>query len=324
MPDLRKNYVVGPWGGEECCYCCDRCNTETPAHYNNCTGCPPLCCTCPPICDLEVTITATCCAGMNNKIITLKKATWTDFPTHYCVAENPRAFNNSLEFCYDIVHDPLGCPYHGDQHPYEKWANKTGSAWGECMCGGTPDKDSNNGGVVCAVPGGNPIVCDGVWQTYSLCCCDSQTAGIVNADPYDGECKTCSYQFRTEWSLCPGVPIVGTDVCSCYDGQGGPGLPTEGLPPDPDPVNGHTNGLSMIWEHVAGDCGFSEPYDPMNWRMEYKLGDVDNPLYWNCDCCFNTEFIDIGIPGMNYVRPIKAVYFTAVIVPVAGCVKGGP
>lgn len=327
MTDLRKHYLVGPWGGEDCCYCCDRCNSEEVGLYNNCTGCPPLCCTCPPLCDLEVTITAHCCFGMNALEITLVNASWDDFEDHYCYEQNPSSFNNGNTACYEKNLD--SCPHSLSQHPYEKWANKTGEDWGACFCDSIPTTDSNNLGVACgsaADNGGNAVTCEGIWMTFSLCCCDQQAAAIT-AEDYEGECKTCSYQFRTEWGTCPGVvpPAGGDAICSCYDGMNGFFLEHEALPPDEDPAAGHGNGNSMIWEHVDGTCGFPEdptdPFDPMDWRMEYKLGDAANPLYWNCDCCFNTE---MDPDGGGFVVPKKSVYFTAVIVPVDGCVKGGP
>lgn len=328
MPD-EKVYLAGPWGGEDCCYCCYRCSTEHEGHYNNCTGCPPLCCTCPPLCDLEVVITATCCAGMNGQTFELKKADWDDFTDHYCYTDNPSSANAGGTPCYLA---PELCPYWGRQHPYEKWANKTGSDWGACFCDNEPTHDSDGDGVACDSDpdrdDGNAVNCDGVWMIFSLCCCDVQAAATSNdLSDYEGECKTCSYQFRTNWSSCPGVtPPQGAGyVCSCYDGMGGMGLSTEAIPPDQNAEPGHGEGLSMVWEHVAGDCSYqddpAEPFDPSNWRMEYKLGDAANPLYWNCDCCFNTEVVG-GIPP--YVRPKKSVYFTAVITPVDDCEKGGP
>ena len=79
-PENRESHTVllGPWGGNKCCHCCDRCtgrDAEAQNEYNNCTGCPPLCCTCPPLCDLEVTITATCCDGLNGQTITISAST---------------------------------------------------------------------------------------------------------------------------------------------------------------------------------------------------------------------------------------------------------
>ena len=329
MTDLRKHYLVGPWGGENCCYCCDRCNTEAPAHYNNCTGCPPLCCTCPPLCNLEVTITAHCCFGMNNLEFEMENATWDNFEDHYCITDNPSAFNVDQVECYIADNEDV-CPHTLSQHPYEKWANKTGDDWGACFCDNKPTHDSGGAGVGCgsmADPGGDAIDCDGIWMTFSLCCCDTQQAAMT-AEDYEGECKTCSYQFTTSWATCPGVnpPAGGDAVCSCYDGQqGGFFLESEALPPDADPNAGHNNGTTMVWEHVDGTCGFPEdptdPYDPADWRMEYKLGDAANPLYWNCDCCFNTE-PDPDFP--EFIIPKKSVYFTAIIVPVDGCEKGGP
>ncbi len=179
--------------------------------------------------------------------------------------------------------------------------------------------------------------CAGQWMTFSLCCCDRQTAAIVSED-YNGECKSCSYQFRTEWSagyLGPqlgvtpdtcmpvrdlDVAIVG-QVCKCYDGAdfnviGGAGA----IPPDGgDGATwaGHSNGTAMIWEHVAGDCGSSdEPATPTeraaNWRMEYRLGTCDDPVHWNCDCCFNTE-PNPAPPMPGFVMPKRQAYFTAII-----------
>jgi hypothetical protein len=264
----------------------------------------------------------------------MERATWDNFQDHYCYTDNPTSANVASDYCYL---DEEICPYWGRQHPYEKWANKTGEDWGACFCGGEPTTDSqapvgtwngDGGGGDCPDFPGESIDCDGIWMTFSLCCCDHQIAAIpIEQGTYEGECKTCSYQFRTEWGICPGVtPPQAGGVCSCYDGVGGMGLETEALPPDPNVTDGHTNGLSMVWEHVAGDCSYqddpAEPFDPSNFRMEYRLGSAANPVYWNCDCCFNTEVV--GVAPMEYVVPKKAAWFTAIITPVDGCEKGGP
>tara|TARA_R110000824_G_scaffold15718_1_gene65933 strand:- start:375 stop:785 length:411 start_codon:yes stop_codon:yes gene_type:complete len=108
------------------------------------------------------------------------------------------------------------------------------------------------------------------------------------------------------------------NVCTCFDK--GTTLTEEAIPPDPGDaatwVPGHSNGTVMIWEHVDGTCGFTDEapyeYDPTKWRMEYRLGTCDDPVHWNCDCCFNTVTA-AGAPGMPNVVPKRQAYFTAII-----------
>ena len=266
------------------------------------------------------------------------------------------------------------CRDQGHLHPYEKWANITycpeyqhdGPApldelyrWGEMFCpgkmigsdhGSTAPEQSNGEGCVCTgdCPDGEHEVdcgenpsspsppCQGQWMTFSLCCCDRQNSSMVT-DDFTGECKTCSYQFRTEWSAGSYGPYLfkktldecqpsraadmGTSrVCTCMDNSDM--MVTEAIPPDrgefdPDPwAPGHGNGYVMIWEHVAGSCGFSEdggPIDPADWRMEYRLGTCDDPVHWNCDCCFNTVADPDAPEPMIGVLPARQAYFTAVI-----------
>ena len=285
----------------------------------------------------------------------------------------------NITYCPDYDHDETN----GQEKLYR---------WGEMFCcnpppGGsaschdkhgtnTQNEQSQGQGCVCSgdcpdvVPlncGDDPIdpdpVCRGQWMTFSLCCCDRQQSSMV-ADGYAGECKTCSYQFRTEWSMgsygpfiigapylpapsrgvdrcLPGRTDLGTSrVCTCTDhadlgiqeaippdrgDSAGPGLPAPGGNPW---APGHGNGYVMIWEHVAGECGFSEeggPIDPADWRMEFRLGTACEPVHWNCDCCFNTiEGDEIGL--MKSVKPKRQAYFTAIITAKAGTCQsdGGP
>ena len=410
MPENRENkeYTAGPWGGNKCCHCCYRCDGDNDWAFNNCTGCPVLCCTCPPLCDLEVVITATCCDGLDGVTFTMEKASWPQAPwngtdlespiprkrirmaDHYCVHDNPTSlWQVDGLTCYET--DQGLCQEQGNRHPYEKWANITycpeynhdGPApldelyrWGEMFCPGSM-VDSNHGtaapwesngyGCVCegdCPDGEHEVDCDpedqpdapiapdppcgaGQWMTFSLCCCDRQQSSVVT-DDFTGECKTCSYQFRTEWSAgsdgpylhfqtldeCMPPRALGTSrVCTCSD-SADVGW-QEAIPPDrgefdPDPwAPGHGNGYVMIWEHVDGDCGFSDEapyeYDPSKWRMEYRLGTCEEPVHWNCDCCFNTVKGD-WIGEMRAVKPAREAYFTAVITAKAGTCQsdGGP
>ena len=367
MTTQNKRYIVGPWGGENCCYCCYRCKNDVKqaVHYNNCTGCPPLCCTCPPLCNLEVCITAHCCGtgncgdspentwGMDGLTFTMHTAKWDDYTDHFCnLSNNPTSTNVANSLCY-LEHDDTNCPYEGTAHPYEKWVNKP-SAGNESLCDGvgdiyckgsegkSPTTDSDNKGTEdfggnClnqqAYEGGSAAGCKGVGMIFSLCCCDQQSAAMARTEPYEGECKTCSYQFRTEWfkrsDVTPPDPTLGS-VCSCFDGQAGSFLTAaEKIPPDQSAAAGHAQGLSVVWEHVDGECGFSEdpsqPFDPDDWIMTYRLGTAEDTVFWNCDCCFNTEPFDPGLyPPQTDVRPTAMAYFTAVITPVGGCSKGGP
>jgi hypothetical protein len=284
---------------------------------------------------------------------------------HYCVVDNPTSLwqVDGLQ-CYE--YDEGLCRDQGNLHPYEKWANITYCPeydhfdpakddlyrWGEMFCPGSKPKhgssapwESNGEGCVCAgdCPDGvhtkdcgatkfapNPV-CAGQWMVFSLCCCDRQGSSMVVED-YDGECKTCSYQFRTEWNAGYLGPLAGAtpdvcmptrdlgvgNVCTCFDK--GTTLTEEAIPPDPGDaatwVPGHSNGTVMIWEHVDGTCGFTDEapyeYDPTKWRMEYRLGTCDDPVHWNCDCCFNTVTA-AGAPGMPNVVPKRQAYFTAII-----------
>ena len=200
--------------------------------------------------------------------------------------------------------------------------------------------------------------CAGQWMIFSLCCCDRQQSAMVT-DGFTGECKTCSYQFRTEWAngstgpfLLGGAPWtadrclpsrdLGTSrVCSCSDSSdvGGPG---EAIPPDagnlpegpgganPTPwAPGHGRGFGMIWEHVDGDCGFATDgglIDPDDWRMEFRLGTCEEPVHWNCDCCFNTVDLESELGEMTHSGPRKQAYFTAIITAKDGTCQsdGGP
>ena len=388
MPENRESHTVllGPWGGNKCCHCCDRCtgrDAEAQNEYNNCTGCPPLCCTCPPLCDLEVTITATCCDGLNGQTITMEKASWpqapwngTDndplgprtrvpYPLHYCANNNPMSYQTDYDDCYislDVA--PELCRERGKLHPYEKWANRskcgdydpgnpngedpaTGPkwVWGQNFCAGTPTHHTDGAGCQCSGPCPTPgkscpnnvaIVppCAGSWMTFSLCCCDNQHPALLDPD-YEGECKSCSYQFQTEWSAghtlnptCLPRDFGVAKVCSCYDPGG---ISAEAIPPDPgnsqggpDPwVPGHVNGTNMIWTHVDGACGFEDGDD---WMMEYRLGTCEDPVHWNCDCCFNTEPDPGPPPWLKPVMPARQAYFTAIITPIADTCQsdGGP
>ena len=299
----HKAIMAGPGGGEECCHCCYRCGAETNRTFDNCDTCPPFCCTCPPLCDLQLTLTSEECDELDGLIVTLTAA-GDDFMSHYCCNTNPTSTNVANNPCYNTTPDNDECPGSGCQHKYEKWAS-------------APAYYCTDG------PAGDDPSCKGMGIIFSLCCCDYQNAALASSS-FKGECKTCSYQFRTEFYTHPDNPrhiADNTQICSCLD-DGGGGIfgEIEAIPPDQsaEAGNTHTEGYTIVWDHHSSSCGFpdnhEDPINPENWAMVYKLEDV----YFNCDCCSVVDGTETP------PAPLKTVNITAMVVPITPCPKGGP